>query len=1046
MQIITMFFIGLFVVGVLIQVLTYRKEKAVKPKRIFISQSAAFLSMAVFSLITFRPPGPLWWVILLSVGFGGGIIYGSFVNMRTGGKGVTMSYTLPWLLTWGALMTITQLSSVLFRTVPVIIYGLAILNLGINIGMNARILINYRTLAGVATAGLALALVLVPSMAADAQEGYDTALPEVMEGQVDDLSVEVLGAGGITGDCINTVFQNDTGESVKVLIPVGTRLLPETPSTQIMVTAGNELLDVTPGQSEFLVKGFCSLHSAGAPGTGERFSFYEMADEDMRQVLLNILEAGAFDYTGQQALWYVTDGGDLETMDPAARALIPDGFDGTPMNTAEDYAAVGSDIDPSQYTIDPNAPLPLNPIQSGAAVGLSSLILALGSLIQLSDKLDPTAILEALKGLTSEIPGSQPHLPPTHEVPDALAGLPRSEDGRVFMRVPWDEAGEAWVTAEEAEQTLRMQSQGYKWDNRWGWVTDTERSQYNAVNEANREYNRQQDPELARIGRQIQLAREQKAAQEAYFKRMAETAARREELRAQIEAQTAETERLMEDVSSAEWQYRAVAGVGMVADMTVAGVANFVTVANPALGPLAQGLRAGYNMAKGVGYAVGENMVGITEIDPSSIQYDPLTGEVIKENLKYVTRHSFNGSDLARGVKYGVVNTAVDFTLDAAGRAVFKQPQLWKELASAPPVPPSLLVPKAAAQQLLAGVDDVAAKGGVAAAAKGVDQAAILKLYEKNGMQDFAKLESLGQLSKNQVAVMNKVLAENVDGAVTEAAKSVAKEWDSAASGVRLERLVIGDSGSSAGKAMKAASALTDNDKAVIAIFNPDDLAKEAARRGITPAELYEQLNKQATESCAGKVKLPGQLTAEDAKLGFYSGMGKKAGPTDSYPKNFTEMRMAVQGKGTVVEASGTAYKTSGEAVVDQSRLMQSAVGEPVSFANPSFPVSEFPSVAAKQVEALAKTAVDPKTAAKAMDRLLQMTERSAIAETGITANPQLAKMARAIVSEPQMDKGYIAYLAKHGYTPDEFATALQNEGGRIAEHIQRVAPTLMNK
>jgi len=294
---------------------------------------------------------------------------------------------------------------------------------------------------------------------------------------------------------------------------------------------------------------------------------------------------------------------------------------------------------------------------------------------------------------------------------------------------------------------------------------------------------------------------------------------------------------------------------------------------------------------------------------------------------------------------------------------------------------------------------------------------------------------------------MNRVVAEHVDGAVTTAAQKAVVQWDTAAQRVTLERVIIGDSGSSAGRAMKTASMLTDNDKAVVAIFNPDELAAEASRRGITPAELYARLNKQVTEDVAGNVKLPGGLTPKDAKVEFYSGMGGKAGPADAYPREFTELRMATQGKGTVVDGETlNAYKTSGESVVDQTRLMQAAVGEPPRFTNPNFPVSEFPAVAEQQVQALAKPALDPKTAAKAMDRLLLMTERTAVAETGVVANPHLAQMARTIAANPQMDKGTIAYLARNGYTPDEFAAAMQAEGARLAEHIQRVAPTLANK
>ncbi|MRR13580.1 hypothetical protein EG835_14270, partial [bacterium] len=321
MPAISMLFIGLFVLGVGVQVLTYRKEKAVKPKRIVISQSAAFLSMVFFSLITLRPPGPLWWVALLSLGFGGGIVYGGFVQVRAGERGVTMSYTLPWLLTWGALMTLTQLSSVLFRTVPVVIYALAIFNLGVNIGMNARILLGYRSLAAIATAGLAFALLMAPARTAEAQQGYDTALPEVMAGEVDGLAVEVTSAGGVTGDVIRTTFYNELGEPVEVLIPIGVRLKPRTPQTQIMVTAGNELLTVEPGESEFIVKGFCSLHHAGAPKTDDPFSFYGMAEGDFLETLQNVNRAQAFDATGQAAVWAMTDGTD-PSYQPGAEDLL----------------------------------------------------------------------------------------------------------------------------------------------------------------------------------------------------------------------------------------------------------------------------------------------------------------------------------------------------------------------------------------------------------------------------------------------------------------------------------------------------------------------------------------------------------------------------------------------------------------------------------------------------------------------------------------------------------------------------------------------------
>lgn len=1049
MQMMSLPLIGLFIIGVLIQVLTYRKEKSVKPRRIIISQSAAFLSMVVFSLVTLRPPGPIWWFVLLSLGFGGGIVYGGFVNVRAGARGVTMAYTLPWLLTWGALMTLTQLSSVFFRSVPVLIYGLAILNLGINIGMNTRILLGYRTVAGLATAGLAVALLIAMPVDARAEQQYDTGLPEVMNGEVDGLSVQVLSAGGISGDCVSTVFQNDLGETVVVLIPIGTRLMPETSKTQIMVTAGNELLEVTPGSSSFPIKGFCSLHAASSPQYGKSFSFYEMADDEVIEVLRNINRAGAFNGVGQQAVWCVTDGGDPETMDPAARELVPRGFDGRPTNTVEDYQAVGSDYDPTVRTMDPSDPTPLNPIQAGTAVGLSSLILTLGSMLQLTDKFDPAGMLDALKDLSADISGGIA-APPAEMVPDPLSGLPQSEDGRVFMRVPWDEAGEAWVTRDEAEQTMTMQSQGYRWDKRWGWVTDQERADYEAVNEASRAYNRQQDPELALLTEQIRAERERDAANVEYWRQAQIDAQRAWVRRSEIRSNEDTSEALAWDVTAADLAYYPVAAVGLAADMAVSGIATVATFTP--VGPLAHALRAGYNMAKGVGTSVGEVAAGVQEVDPTSIEIDPETGKVIAEKLRYTTRRSYNGSDLVRGVGYGVENNVWDFAVDASVRKVIGEPQLWKALASPPKVPAPLLVPKAAARQLLEGVEDTAAKEGVDAAAAKIGADKVNLLFKNVGRKNLGQLESYGQLSRNEVAVINRVVDQQVEKATQTAVSETAKSWDSAATGVKLERIILGDSGSSTGRQLgKVRSVMGDHDKTLGGIFNTEDIAKVAKATGRTEADVYAELNKKLTQDCSERISanMPKNLSAEAADVKLYSGMGESAGQADDYARGFTRLRSDVQGVGTSTNAAGVTHNISGRQVVDEIDLMGSRVGAPAQLGEAAFPVREFPQVASRQIQSLSKEAVDPRTAAKAFDRLATMAERGTMARAGATVDPKLAKIAREILSSPQPEAGNVAkstmaLLQRNGYSSQEqFAQALLGEGQRVAGDIQRIVPKL---
>jgi len=62
------------------------------------------------------------------------------------------------------------------------------------------------------------------------------------------------------------------------------------------------------------------------------------------------------------------------------------------------------------------------------------------------------------------------------------------QDGKelYWSERPWDETGPGYVSREEYERTQRMLAQGYRWDQRHGWVEPGQVEQYEGWQQANR--------------------------------------------------------------------------------------------------------------------------------------------------------------------------------------------------------------------------------------------------------------------------------------------------------------------------------------------------------------------------------------------------------------------------------------------------------------------------------------------------------------------------------------------------------------------------------
>jgi hypothetical protein len=998
---VSLFFVALFVLGVVAQLRTWRKQRAVRPWMIVLSQLAAFVSMVAFSALTARPPGPFGWVVLLGLGGLGGLVYGRFVRVVRTGNRVQMSYTLPWIVTWSVLMVLTQLNAALFQRVPVVLYGFAIVNLGMNLGMNASVLRAYRRAATVAAASLVLGAWALAGGRALAQSREEQAVVDavLIDGRDDPVYAEVRArvgwsirfpAWGLPRRQVGPApafvrHQGMADVSYQWLAfpntawePFWLRVLAfaePAAAEQYMPTAPPGFENWTGPRCRRLVGGRYVIELAG------RFicNAGDVAQRG-REAILDATEAAANRVIERPAAAPPVGAPEDRPRDrdeppvddptpaPEAETRRPTGEDeragGTPVAGTEGPAEgqPGADAAPppggepvSSPEEDENPPVA--PEDAAAAVGLSSLVLLGGSLLQL------------LPGLLGSQPiGAAPPQPAPPPAPE-----PPVDPNEAYAR--------------------QMEAQGYRWSDRDGWVTDEQAREYQAQRDRAWQEHLKQDAEAARIEGEIKKAREAqeaaRAAQADYDKKL-ELMDRQPQLEREAAAARAE-------LQQADWAGRAVDAIQMAADTAIGEIAEVT-------GPVGQAIRAGYNAAKGMATVVGEAVAEGRGLKPA---------------------------DIRRGVWLAAENIAMDMGLDTAGRKLTGQPGLFADAADAAgdAAKQAARAAEAIADPKLAAKAD-AMREALEAAKKG-DTDGVLKLYEKHGMKDLAELEKLGKISKEEALRLNAALSKTVDRAVDRGTREALDLWEKGNPGVRLKEVLVADSGSSA-VAGKARSVLTDFDRTTVPVFDPDDVRQYAANRGITPAQAHQELTQQFKsihEKAVGDA-LPGKLTATDVDYKSYGGFGAKSGQADSYPAGFANTRQATQGRTTVYpQGGGRPHAASREASVDQWSMEVAKHGGPAPVEiGPRIAPQEFPGIAKEQVKAIVEKG-DPKSVAKAVDRLAYMGQRSEVRVTGHALDEGLVRIAAEVKKNPQDVAGA---LARAGVTEEEFARRALEEARRL--------------
>ena len=314
------------------------------------------------------------------------------------------------------------------------------------------------------------------------------------------------------------------------------------------------------------------------------------------------------------------------------------------------------------------------------------------------------------------------------------------------------------------------------------------------------------------------------------------------------------------------------------------------------------------------------------------------------------------------------------------------------------------------------------------------EKAALLEKLKGDGRRKLAMKEEAGELSKEMADKINRAGTEAVDEANLNAAPAAMDEFTKK-TGVKVESVVVGDSGSSATSANR--SILSDNDRTVIPELDTEDVKKYADskyphlpenQRYETAAEdlrsEYTKLHEKHTDDYLRKTY---DVTTKDLDCNTYSGIGasnRAGGPQDTYGSGYTNVRQSVSGGGVRIKPDGRSVKIGGDGVVMADAMSKRGTDGVLfkdEFHDPRKMTNyDYKDAVHHQVEAA--NAIDPADAsrpqviqaAKSVDRASMALDKMG----GNSMDGEIVSISKHIRQNPQR-AGQI--LENHGLTREEF-------------------------
>ncbi len=176
--------------------------------------------------------------------------------------------------------------------------------------------------------------------------------------QQQQISATFRGSSGSTHYLkpLSATIQNLKNKEILIAIPAGYHFRSEDSTVQDIITTQEEMIVLKPKEYlEVTLSGMCIQHFNGAPAPEDAFVLTGYAEAELKKLAEYLDEKNIQNYEGQQAMWVVSDGDELDNIvglgSDSDRELInlTASITNQPTITDQQYSALKRDVNAPVY-------------------------------------------------------------------------------------------------------------------------------------------------------------------------------------------------------------------------------------------------------------------------------------------------------------------------------------------------------------------------------------------------------------------------------------------------------------------------------------------------------------------------------------------------------------------------------------------------------------------------------------------------------------------------------------------------------------------------